>query len=96
MRDWHIKILHRLSTQTIAGTIATAVILWALTGTTSRMRRRAPSGAPPEKGLVGSTAMIPTRRPCSSRMAAIRLVSELFPAPGGPVMPTIRAAPVSG
>ena len=32
MRDWHINILHRLSTQTIAGTIATAVILWALTG----------------------------------------------------------------
>ena len=60
------------------------------------MRTRSPSRAPPLKGLAGSTAMTPTE--CRSRQnsATSRSTSVLFPAPGGPVTPMMRALPVWG
>ena len=50
---------------------------------------------PPENRLDGSIAMMPTMlsRARSSRTSEVN--SVLFPAPGGPVMPTIRASPPS-
>src|SRR5690242_13139811 len=57
------------------------------------MRMRSPSSAPPVNGLVGSTATTPTESPWARYSWISRSVSVLFPAPGGPVMPTRRAAP---
>ncbi|HMI30471.1 MAG TPA: methylmalonyl Co-A mutase-associated GTPase MeaB [Candidatus Limnocylindrales bacterium] len=54
----------------------------------SLMRTRSPRIAPPVKGLVGSTATTPTRRPKRRSRSAYSATSVLFPAPGGPVMPT--------
>src|SRR5262245_4344340 len=59
------------------------------------MRNRSPRTAPPLKGLVGSTAITPTRcAPCVLKAATSRSTSVLFPAPGGPVTPTRYARPV--
>src|ERR1051325_5561554 len=60
---------------------------------TVSIRIRSPSRAPPEKGLVGSTARTPTvsprrRHDCTSCWTRVDL-----PAPGGPVMPIRRACP---
>ena len=50
---------------------------------------RSPRTAPPENGLVGSTAITATLLPFP-RYTDMRLfVSELFPAPGGPVIPIL-------
>jgi hypothetical protein len=57
------------------------------------MRTRSPSSAPPEKGLVGSTATMPTVRPARRQCSASASTSVLLPAPGGPVMPMRRARP---
>ena len=58
------------------------------------MRRRSPSTAPPLKGLVGSTAMMPTVRTPPTISVVRRSTSVLLPAPGGPVTPTRYARPV--
>src|SRR5438552_11758317 len=60
------------------------------------MRMRSPSTAPPLKGLVGSTATMPTRWPAARSRAVTRSVSVDFPAPGGPVIPITCARPVCG
>src|SRR5271157_4619881 len=52
--------------------------------------------APPPWVLVGSIATIPTFFPCAERAAATLPVIVLFPAPGGPVMPTTWAPVVHG
>ena len=52
------------------------------------MRMRSPRMAPPENGLVGSMAMMPTVLPCLRYSFASLSVSVLLPAPGGPVMPS--------
>src|SRR6266540_1216917 len=62
----------------------------------SAMRMRSPSTAPPEYGDVGSTATTPTFLSCARNVRTRRLISELFPAPGGPVNPTTWARPVCG
>ena len=48
------------------------------------------------KGDVGSTQTIPTVNPCARYARARHIVIELFPAPGGPVMPMRRAWPSRG
>ena len=55
------------------------------------MRRaiRSPRTAPPVNGLVGSTATTLTVAPVFRITAVSRSTSVLFPAPGGPVMPTV-------
>src|SRR5688500_4824105 len=63
---------------------------------TDSIRIRSPSSAPPEKGLVASTATTATvcprcRQACTSRSARVD-----FPAPGGPVIPTRWARPSRG
>ena len=60
------------------------------------MRIRSPRIAPPEKGLVGSTATMATVRPRLRSWLASLSTSVDLPAPGGPVMPTTWARPVSG
>jgi hypothetical protein len=45
------------------------------------MRMRSPKMAPPEKGLVGSAAIMPTVRPFWRRMAVSRSTSVLLPPP---------------
>src|SRR6266540_1303976 len=62
----------------------------------SAMRMRSPSTAPPEYGDVGSTATTPTFLSFARNVRTRRLISELFPAPGGPVNPTTWARPVCG
>src|ERR1700724_2765282 len=57
---------------------------------------RSPSSAPPVKGLVGSTARMPTVSPRCRQRRARRSTRVLLPAPGGPVTPTTRARPVRG
>jgi hypothetical protein len=60
------------------------------------IRILSPRIAPPVNGLEGSIARTATRRP-SSRQCPIRRSARVdFPAPGGPVMPTILALPVRG
>ena len=54
----------------------------------SCIRIRSPRSAPPVNGLLGSTARIPTLRSRSRSRSAYFSVSVLFPAPGGPVIPT--------
>ena len=53
------------------------------------IRIRSPRTAPPVKGLVGSTATTPTVAPLFRIAAVSRSTSVLFPAPGGPVIPTV-------
>ena len=53
------------------------------------IRIRSPRTAPPVNGLVGSTATTPTVAPVFRIAAVSRSTSVLFPAPGGPVMPTV-------
>ena len=60
------------------------------------MRMRSPRMAPPVMRLVGSTAMIATVLPWRRRASASASTSVLLPAPGGPVMPTMRAWPAQG
>ena len=60
------------------------------------MRSRSPSNAPPVKGLVGSTAMMPTVRPLFLNCLVRRSVRVLLPEPGGPVIPMRRAFPERG
>ena len=60
------------------------------------MRIRSPRMAPPEKGLVGSTAIMPTVCPCWRAWAVSASVMVLLPAPGGPVMPTQYPLPRAG
>src|SRR6266571_831771 len=62
----------------------------------SAIRMRSPSTAPPEYGDVGSTATTPTFLSFARNVRTRRLISELFPAPGGPVNPTTWARPVCG
>ncbi len=57
------------------------------------IRIRSPSRAPPEKGLVGSTATTATVCPWARSAATSRSVSVDLPAPGGPVMPIRWARP---
>src|SRR5690242_5300136 len=58
------------------------------------MRMRSPSSAPCETELLGSMARTPTFLPCCRSAAVSAPASVLFPAPGGPVMPTVRARAV--
>jgi hypothetical protein len=60
----------------------------------SCMRTRSPNSAPPENGLVGSTATTATVSPRARYSFAICVTSVLLPAPGGPVMPNRNARPV--
>ncbi len=53
------------------------------------IRIRSPRTAPPVNGLVGSTAITLTVAPVFRIAAVSRSTSVLFPAPGGPVMPTV-------
>ena len=46
--------------------------------------------------LLGSTAMMPAVRPWRRNSRAMASTSVLFPAPGGPVIPTITACPARG
>src|SRR6266568_3463510 len=62
----------------------------------SAIRMRSPSTAPPEYGDVGSTATTPPFLSFARNVRTRRLISELFPAPGGPVNPTTWARPVCG
>ena len=55
---------------------------------------RSPSRAPPLKGLVGSTAIMPIRWSFPRTSFVIWSTIVLLPAPGGPVMPTVYALPV--
>ena len=48
---------------------------------------RSPRIAPPENGLVGSTAIMPTVLPRLRNSLASLSVKVLLPAPGGPVIP---------
>ena len=61
---------------------------------TSSIRMRSPRSAPPVNGDVGSTAITPTESPAERYAAAMRAVSVLLPAPGGPVMPMRRPRPM--
>ena len=60
------------------------------------MRSRSPSNAPPVKGLVGSTATMPTVLPLFRSRMVRRSARVLFPEPGGPVIPMRRALPERG
>ena len=62
----------------------------------SLMRTRSPRIAPPEKGLVGSMAMTPTRSPFLRQHVTNAFARVLLPAPGGPVRPNTLAPPVMG
>jgi hypothetical protein len=62
----------------------------------SDMRIRSPRIAPPVNGDEGSTATTATRSPRRRYDWTRRCTSVDFPAPGGPVIPTIRARPVLG
>ena len=62
----------------------------------SVIRTRSPSMAPPVIWLVGSTANTAGLQPDFDRRTVSWFISELFPAPAGPVMPTIPASPVCG
>src|SRR5262249_1697522 len=55
-----------------------------------------PRIAPPENGLVGSTATIPIVLFCFLYSRAGASTSVLLPAPGDPVTPTTRAFPLKG
>ena len=48
----------------------------------------------PEIGLVGSIAITATVLSCRRKLSMSRSINELFPTPGGPVMPRMRALPV--
>src|SRR5438477_504868 len=52
------------------------------------IRMRSPSTAPPENGLEGSTATMPTVSPSARSSAVRRSTTVDLPAPGGPVTPT--------
>ena len=60
------------------------------------MRIRSPRMAPPEYGLVGSTAITPTCSRFFLWYAAKRSTRVLFPVPGAPVTPVRYACPVCG
>jgi hypothetical protein len=62
--------------------------------TRSDMRMRSPRMAPPENGLDGSMATMPTLRPSARSVRASRATSDDLPQPGTPVMPTTCAWPV--
>ena len=62
----------------------------------SFIRIRSPKIAPPENGLLGSTAIMPTDLPRLRYSLVSLSVSVLFPAPGGPVIPMTYALPVCG
>src|SRR5690606_15944733 len=62
----------------------------------SCMRMRSPKIAPPEKGLLGSTATTPTRRSAARARATSALVRVLLPAPGVPVTPISHACRLRG
>ena len=59
----------------------------------SVMRMRSPRIAPPEYGLDGSTATMPTLSPRSRIRRASLPTSVDLPLPGTPVMPTTCARP---
>ena len=52
------------------------------------IRKRSPSSDPPVIGLVGSTAITPTRYPRSYKARASLPMKVLLPTPGAPVTPT--------
>ena len=60
---------------------------------TSPMRMRSPRMEPPEKGLDGSTAMMPTLRPDFRTSATSLDTSVDLPLPDTPVTPTTWARP---
>ena len=62
----------------------------------SARRMRSPSTAPRVNGLVGSTLTTATDLPARRSSPARPLMRVLLPAPGGPVIPTRHARPVSG
>ena len=55
------------------------------------MRMRSPRMAPPEKGLVGSTATTPTVSPLARKRSTKASVMVDLPTPGEPVSPITRA-----
>src|ERR1017187_7053868 len=59
------------------------------------MRMRSPKIAPPVMRLVGSIARMATVFPWLRRAVASASTSVLLPAPGGPVIPTMRACPAN-
>ena len=62
----------------------------------SESRMRSPSRAPRVKGLEGSIESTATWRSALRSSAVSAPIRVLFPTPGGPVKPTIRALPVRG
>ena len=58
------------------------------------MRIRSPKIAPPVRGLVGSTQIMPTFFPCSVNKLVKVDINVDFPLPGAPVMPKMYALPV--
>ena len=62
----------------------------------SESRIRSPSRAPRVNGLEGSIESTATSRSASRSWAVSAPIRVLFPTPGGPVKPTIRARPVRG
>ena len=61
------------------------------------IRMRSPRMAPPEKGLLGSTASTPTVLPCERSTLMSTATSVLLPLPGLPVRPSTvgRGLPLS-
>lgn len=57
---------------------------------------RSPSRAPRVNGLEGSIESTATWRSSLRSSVVSAPISVLFPTPGGPVKPTIRALPVRG
>ena len=57
---------------------------------------RSPRSAPFENGLDGSTEMTPTVSSAPRTWRTRALIRLDFPTPGGPVMPSAYACPVSG
>ena len=49
-----------------------------------------PKNDPPVIGLEGSTAITPTDKFCFLIRGISLFINELFPAPGGPVIPILR------
>jgi hypothetical protein len=61
--------------------------------TRSVIRMRSPRIEPPEYGLEGSTAMMPTFEPAARKRSASADTSVDFPLPGTPVSPMTCARP---
>ena len=60
------------------------------------MRMRSPRMAPPDTGLEGSTAMMPTVLPWRAHELGVGVDQRRLARPGGPVKPMTRACPRCG